>query len=353
MNPSSDEIRSAPCPTCAVCGKDGVPLYNNLRDRLFTAPGEWNLKTCINEECGLIWPDPMPQPEEIGKAYATYYTHASQEDPAREGWKTRLRRAMEHCYWSRYFGYPSPPPNSWARLLAPLYYLSPLHRREAEAGVRGLAALPRARLFDVGCGSGDWLLTMRRLGWEVAGNDFDANATKVGSERGLAIGLGSLEDQNLPTDELDAITLSHVIEHVPDPLQTLRECYRVLKPGGKIVVLTPNCGSLSHHYFKSDWRGLEPPRHLHVFSLKSMDRLLQQVGFENRSVRPFIVTSVIYDSLQLKWGGSRADQKPKHHTLARILAELFKFVELCLVSFKPIVGDCIFAIAVKPERPLP
>lgn len=353
MNPPPDEIRSAPCPTCAVCGNPGVPLYSNLRDRLFTAFGTWNLKTCAGDDCGLIWPDPMPLTEDIGKAYASYYTHASQEDPANEGWRTKLRHAMEQRYWSVHFGYDEGAHSFGVGILAALYYFSPLHQREAEAGVRGLSAIPSGRLFDVGCGSGDWLLTMRRLGWNVAGNDFDANATKVGSERGLSIGLGSLEDQKLPDNSFDAITLSHVIEHVPDPVQTLRECFRVLKPGGKVVVLTPNCRSLSHHVFKSDWRGLEPPRHLHVFSLKSMDRLLAQAGFGKRSVRPFIVTSVIYDSLQLRWGRAAANQAPKHHLMGRILAAFFKLWELCLVKFKPDVGDCVFAIAVKPALDSP
>lgn len=290
----------------------------------------------------------MPLIEDIGKAYGTYYTHTSQDDANRGGWKAKFRSSIERRYWARRFGYHRTTAPMWAKICAAFYYLRPLHRIEAAAGIRGLTAVSHGRLLDVGCGSGDWLLSMRELGWNVAGNDFDANAVKVAVDRGLDVTVGSLEQQNLPDDSFDAVTLSHVIEHLPDPIGTMRECARILKPGGKIVLLTPNCASLSHRFFKQDWRGLEPPRHLHVFSLKSMDRMLAMTGFEQRSVRPFIVTSVINDSLQLRWGRTNANDQPKHRQLARIIVPLFKLVESCLVRWQPDVGDCIFASAIKP-----
>jgi len=347
-NIAIDAIRSAPSPNCVVCDTRGKSLYRELSDRLFTAPGGWSLSTCPNPSCGLLWPDPMPLAEDIGKAYSTYYTHSSQDHANRGGWKAKLRHSMERQYWAKRFGYSPKTIQNWAKICGLFYYLRPLHRIEAAASIRDLTAVPCGRLLDVGCGSGDWLLMMRDLGWEVAGNDFDPNAVKVATDRGLNVTFGSLEQQNLPDACFDAVTLSHVIEHLPDPIGTMRECARILKPGGRIVILTPNCASLSHRFFKEDWRGLEPPRHLHVFSLKSMDRMLAMTGFEHRSVRPFIVTSVINESLQLRWGRTNANDQPKHHLLARIIVPLFKFVESCLVRWQPDVGDCIFASASKP-----
>src|SRR2546429_421611 len=72
---SPDQIRSRPCPDCYVCGGRGTLLYEDLNDRLFGAPGVWNVKRCPNPACGLLWLDPMPDEEDIGKAYAEYYTH--------------------------------------------------------------------------------------------------------------------------------------------------------------------------------------------------------------------------------------------------------------------------------------
>jgi hypothetical protein len=70
--PSKVEIRSRPFPECSLCGTRGEPLYAGLTDRLFGAPGEWNLKCCSNSGCGLIWLDPMPLEDDIGKAYENY-----------------------------------------------------------------------------------------------------------------------------------------------------------------------------------------------------------------------------------------------------------------------------------------
>jgi hypothetical protein len=61
--------------TCYLCGAEGHILYGNLRDRLFGAPGEWNLKKCPDAKCGLIWLDPMPVEADLHKVYENYYTH--------------------------------------------------------------------------------------------------------------------------------------------------------------------------------------------------------------------------------------------------------------------------------------
>jgi SAM-dependent methyltransferase len=130
-----------------------------------------------------------------------------------------------------------------------------------------------------------WLSTMRDLGWRVEGVDFDPAAAAAAAARGLAVRCGSLERQAFPDATFDAITMSHVVEHLPDPLQTLTECARILKPGGRLILWTPNTASLGHHLLKQCWRGLEPPRHLHLFSPASVRALLEKAGFPRISVR--------------------------------------------------------------------
>lgn len=78
----------------------------------------------------------------------------------------------------------------------------------------------------------------------------------------------------------DVITLSHVIEHVHDPYNTLKNCYDLLSPGGLLFIDTPNIDARSHRRFKENWRGLEAPRHLVIFNWESIFGVLKRCGFE-------------------------------------------------------------------------
>src|SRR5260370_27105871 len=68
-------IRTRAKPACPLCGTAGKLLHAGLTDRLFSAPGVWQLKQCPRAECGLVWPDPAPLEEDLGLAYQMYYTH--------------------------------------------------------------------------------------------------------------------------------------------------------------------------------------------------------------------------------------------------------------------------------------
>ena len=341
------QIGSAPYPQCILCGSDGRLLHSNQSDRLFGAAGLWDFKMCPNRKCGLVWLDPMPLGADIGKAYANYYTHAAHSTAGSVGLRAKIRGLMQRGYWANEYGYETGSQPSLARSLGKLLNLSPIHRREADADVRCLPAVPQGRLLDIGCGSGEWLLTMRERGWSVEGCDFDKFAVEAARQRGLKVKCGSLEDQNYPDNSFDAVTLSHVIEHVPDPVRVLGECARILRPGGKLVLLTPNASSLGHRVFGEAWRGLEPPRHLHLFSIKSMHRMLSLAGFQRILVVPFIVTSVVYESILLRRGHSDFSKGIPRSWTARGLTSLFKFMELCLLPWNPSAGDCLIAVAVK------
>lgn len=347
---SETSIGTRPCLYCDLCGHEGEFLYSNQQDRLFGAHGSWNLKQCINQDCGLIWLDPMPLKEEIEKAYASYYTHVIPDSSGRPGVLRRIRNVIERGYLAKEYNYKIDSRPLLARSLGNLLYLLPIQRREADANVRCLSALPGGRLLDVGCGSGEWLLAMQQRGWQVEGIDFDENAVKVAAQRGLRVHCNSLEQHGFPDNYFDAVTSNHLIEHVPDPVQLLVECARILKPGGKLVILTPNNTSFSHRVFKQNWRGLEPPRHLHIFSTPSMRRALAMAGFYKASIYPFIVTSIIYESILLWRDWSSPAEGSFRNWSAGVSVRMFKLLEFCILKWKPKLGDCLIAVAEKANK---
>jgi 2-polyprenyl-3-methyl-5-hydroxy-6-metoxy-1,4-benzoquinol methylase len=261
-------------PDCYLCGARGVLLYEGLRDAWFGAPGSWTLKRCPKPECGLVWMDPMPTREDVWKGYRMYFTHRdySPED------KKRIDRLGQLL----------------VKVHKPLYKLfwhaSGFRKVERDWRKRGdelflNERIPGGRLLDIGCGKGDFLARMRGRGWEVEGLEVDSEAVKFACSRhGLTIHHGALETLGLPDGSFDAVTANHVIEHVHEPIALLRECLRVLKPGGVLVLATPNINSDGHRVFGRNWSNLDPPRHLHLFSGTTLKECGIRAGFQNMEV---------------------------------------------------------------------
>lgn len=274
----NEELRVQSAPHCPLCGEDGAVLYANLRDRLFDAPGVWSLRRCT--ACDIVWLDPRPVLADVGKLYVHYLTHNPPAEPSHFG------RSVRQGILIGALGYPVA--GSW--LGKALAWLAPVRDR-ISGTMMWLRAQWRGRLLDIGCGNGEFLARARALGWDVAGIEPDPAAAQIARERlGLNILAPTLPAAQLPAESFDAVTLSHVIEHLLDPLATLRECGRILKPGGRLIVATPNIQSLGHGYWKRSWVGLDPPRHIILFSPRALRRLVEQAGLrvvELRTVARF------------------------------------------------------------------
>lgn len=344
---AEQEIRSSSRPGCILCGSAGEFIHREQSDRLFGAPGLWNLKRCSTAGCGLVWLDPMPLPEEIGKAYANYYTHTVQQSGRRGGGLKQAWLVMKRGYLANQYGYGRESTSPAAKMMGRLLHLLPYRRSNVDVGVRFLSAAPQGRLLDVGCGSGEWLVAMRDLGWQVEGVDFDENAVRLARDNDLLVRCGSLEEQKYPAAHFDAVTLNHVIEHVPDPIGTLKECARILKPGGRLALFTPNTASLGHRLFGSDWRGLEPPRHLHVFCPGSMAALLHRAGFSNFTIATTNTSYVWEFSLRLWTGKMKGDVGFTYRALLRFGTALLTLAEQALLALNPRIGECLAVQAVK------
>lgn len=253
-------IRTHLIQACILCDTPGNIQHDNLSDRLFGSPGTWSIRRC--PACLLGWADPQPLVEDIGKLYEAYFTH-------------EVSAAVPDAQIS------SPKKRLIKRLLSMVF---PWRRKALRADGRYLAHLKPGRLLDVGCGNGSFLAGMFELGWEGTGVDFDEKGVATArSHNGLSIHHGSVEEMHFPPNSYDAITLSNVIEHVPNPLATFKELTRILAPGGRLVIITPNINSIGHSIFGRCWRGLEPPRHLFLFNRETLRGIAEAAGLKSEA----------------------------------------------------------------------
>ena len=255
---SDAEIRTEEVLLCPICKGEGRKLYEGLQDRLYQSPGIWGFSQCVS--CGSLWLNPRPCREDICKCYAEYFTH---ED------------AGETVHGDKNHS------NVTTEKILDTVLLGRRRERELYFRMRLLPPKPQGRLLDVGCGDGSYLNLMSNLGWDVVGCEPDPEAANIAREHfGLHVIAGMFEDIDMPSDSFDAITLSHVIEHTPDPYRVLRRCFNLLRKNGRLVLITPNTRSLGHRIFGSSWYSLDPPRHLVLFSHKTLKLVVQNSGFQ-------------------------------------------------------------------------
>ena len=277
--PSHELERLDKCPICQCA--DRRTLYRDLTDETSgIAPGTWMLHQCV--KCGAAFLDPRPNPESILDAYADYVTHEFADQPVirRTGWFKSLLHDSVNGYLNAKYGLSCQPERPIGRLLVPL--LPPL-RSAAVAHVRHLRRPDDTarRLLDIGCGNGGFLVLATEMGWVSEGLDFDPAAVQVARARGVDARCGGIQLLAAESEEYDVITISHVIEHLHDPIEMLHSIKRLLKPGGRLWIETPNISSFGHSWFGKHWRGLEAPRHLVLFSPNSLRYALQAAGFNS------------------------------------------------------------------------
>ena len=265
-------------PACPACGtRARRVLHGGLTDRLFGAPGSWTLWRCGG--CATAYLDPRPSADTVGLAYTEYFWHQPPEERERPpaGALESARRAMRNGYLGR-SGYDLQPASA---ALGAIAAAVPDVASALDRWVRHLGReRPAPRLLDVGCASGEFLLQMRALGWDVQGMDIDDAALEQARRAGLRAFHGTLDEPAGEPAEggFDAITLNHVLEHLPDPVPALRSARELLRPGGVLWVATPNLRSLAHRMFGRDWLSLDPPRHLVLLSAESLVAAFNAAG---------------------------------------------------------------------------
>jgi len=240
--------------SCPLCDSPRIDLFCACRDNL-TRRGEFTIFSC--EDCGFRFTNPYPSADDIHVFYESDdYT---------------------------------PTTNTTRGLLNKGYHLARRVMLRAKLRlVRRLSGLATGKLLDIGCGTGEFLATMKQGGWEVQGVEpFDSARDSAVARFNIPV--TDLAGQSLLSNNAyDVITLWHVLEHAHDIHQSMSEISRLLKPGGLVLIGIPNCASWDAEFYGSHWAAYDTPRHLHHFTPDTLRRLAERHGFRVTAIHPLL-----------------------------------------------------------------
>ena len=229
---------------CVLCRSNEFQHLVERGDRLTSATKIFHYVQC--NRCGLISLWPKLKKEEVRQYYPEVYDSYMTDETSLDKLSQLLyRRGLEKKRHT-------------------------ITRRKAGPG----------RLLDVGCATGQFLFHMARYGWQVSGVEPSNQAAAYARDRyHLNVINGELQDAKFPDRFFDVVTLWDVFEHLDDPLTSLIEINRIMVEEGLLVLSIPNLRSFDARIFKNHWIGWDAPRHLHLFTLETLETFLSEAGF--------------------------------------------------------------------------
>lgn len=232
---------------CIICGGEQWAFLRQGRDWL--RPDDevkFKLSRCIS--CGHVMQTPPPSNAELREAYSEDYVH--------------YRPAWEEPGW-------------------PFWKI--LRELTTRRRIARLKDYGRGRkLLEIGSGAGDFLYAAHQAGWEVRAVEYNEKSAEALREGlGLDVRTGELRPGLWNEGEFDVVALWNVLEHVPDPLDTLLTATSYLKPGGSLFLQFPTHDATEHEkWFGEYWILLDLPRHLNFFARDSLSMLCSKAGLE-------------------------------------------------------------------------
>lgn len=316
---------TTPVPSCPLCRSTArTVVYRDVRDRVGGISGRFSYISC--RHCGVVYQDPRPTIP--GDGYPAHYPQHSAAPAPRLQYGERasaLRRFIRSAVL-RAHGYEQFALPAWSRIFGALLHAI---RPVRVAALQGHVLLPPSRrngtLLDVGCGNGRFLGFSQLLGWRVIGIEPDSeSAARARTLTGARI-YPSIEAAGIEQRSLDVITMSHVLEHVPDPRALLAQCRPLLRDDGTLAVAVPNWRVLGRRLFGTWWAPLEPARHLVMFDVHRLRSLLAEadftvVGTTNSFLRD---ASTYAQSWRLRFGKALPRLVETSLTIAFFVADAF------------------------------
>lgn len=282
--------------SCPICGSPRIAATLATRDRFVGKPGNFCVVECAS--CGLARLSPRPHPDVLAQHYPeSYPMYASTTlEPRNENRfsatiRAFIRNTVDRVHVAQATRHRPSSLEQW------------IYEKNRERVLRGFQGhIPRnvrgGKVLDVGCGNPSFLLLMRRLGWNVAGLEPNQYACEKANEvlGARTVLHGKLSDHLFEPESFDYVHLSHVLEHLDDPISELAECFKLLRPGGIIYVETPNFASFGRKTFGTYWLNMDSPRHLFLFTPSTLTRVLRESGFELESI-----TTYTWDDSTYPW----------------------------------------------------
>ena len=233
------------CCLCKSDDADPVGVGEDFEHR--SGPDTFLAMRC--RTCGVVYLKLRPAMSELSRIYPPEY-HAFNFSEQRFGLVYRIRRRLEAHRLLQ-----------WCRGIGPI-----------------------ARILDVGCGDGFHLRLLRDFGapgWELEGVDSSIDAVGAARAHRLTVHHGTVQELSLPRAQYDLVLLIMTIEHVNDPVAVLTAIRSLLRPGGRVVVITDNTATWSFRLAGGRyWGGYHFPRHWYLFERQSLRRLADGVGLE-------------------------------------------------------------------------
>jgi 2-polyprenyl-3-methyl-5-hydroxy-6-metoxy-1,4-benzoquinol methylase len=158
--------------------------------------------------------------------------------------------------------------------------------------------IPTGKLLDIGCGTGEFLNTIKSAGWEVSGVEPSETARRKAEE---LLQHSLLENLETATGQFEIITLWHVLEHLPDLKGSLEKIFNLLNSDGRVLIAVPNHNSADSKKYGAFWAGYDVPRHLWHFNQKAMATLLQASNFKLEKTIPMKLDSFYVSMLSEKY----------------------------------------------------
>jgi 2-polyprenyl-3-methyl-5-hydroxy-6-metoxy-1,4-benzoquinol methylase len=241
-----------PGPRCPLCtAEETVPRFEH---------GAYTIFACRSCRGGFAWP--RLRPGELDAVYDEEYAGEYESSPLHDVGAARLRFRDLEASLRRY---------------AP--------RRFEGAG---------RRLLDVGCASGRLARAFLERGWHADGVEILPRFAEEARSAGVVVHQGDFLRLDLAEGSYDLLTMFHVIEHLGSPFDAAVKCLSLLRPGGLLVLETPNWRGVGALLRGSKWPRITPPEHLNYFGPHSLTRLVLRAGFSEAratTVTPQIIAS--------------------------------------------------------------